>query len=725
MGTHYLDTFFNPSSIAVIGASTRPNSVGMRVFYNLAQGGFKGKIYPVNPKHKEIQGQPVYASVQAIPQPIDLAVITTPAATVPQLMADCGEKGIQAVIIISAGFSETGAQGKALENDVLKIAQTYGIRVIGPNCLGLMHPLQQVNATFDKSSALPGQLAFVSQSGAIIAAILDWAIDKKLGFSSVISLGNAADLGFGEILEFLALDAETKSILLYIEGVSQPRRFMNGLRAAARKKPIVVIKAGRYAQGSRAAHTHTGALIGDDEVFDAALRRAGVVRVLTIEQLFSAADIFSRNDRVKGDRLAIITNGGGAGVMAADQASALNIHLPKLEENTLTQLDRILPPAWSHQNPIDILGDATPERYHAALDLCSKDKNIDGLLTILIPVAMTDPLKVAKQVVRDMKECTKPILACWMGSKNVKSSRNYFIKQGLPCFNTPEEAVEAFSYLVNYHQNQELLQQIPSPLSPQIPPDIKAARLIIESALASQRKMLTTTEAKGVLKAFGIPVTETLEAHNLTEALNIAQSLQYPLAMKISSPDLTHKQEAGGVVLNIENAAAVRANFQQIIDNAKRFRPEAQIFGVTLETMYKNKNNRELLIGVIRDKVFGPVITFGAGGSLVELIHDRAIALPPLNAVLAKDLIGRTRITKRLGATSNMQAVKMEALIWVLLRVSEMVCELPELQEMDINPLIINEQEARAVDARMVIEITPPDTTPYAHMAIEPSTKSP
>lgn len=720
MGKHYLESLFNPTSIAVIGASDKPGSVGMKVFNNLLKAGFAGKLYPVNPKHTEIQGQRSYPSVKDINQSIDLAVITTPAKTVPQIIADCGEKGVRAVVIISAGFSETGAEGKELEQSFLALAHQHRIRIIGPNCLGIMRPPIKLNATFDNNMAISGNIALVSQSGAICAAILDWAINKKIGFSTMVSLGNAADVDFGEILDFLAIDTKTKSILLYMEGVHNARQFMSGLRAASRMKPVIAIKGGRFSQGSRAAHSHTGALVGDDDAFDAALRRAGAVRVLTIEQLFSAAEILSSNYRAKGDRLAIITNGGGAGVMAADRASELNIPLPPLSDKTLTQLNAVLPSEWSHQNPVDIIGDAPPERYHAAIDICAKDENIDGLLTILVPVAVSNPIKVAEEVIADAKKSTKPIIANWMGGKHVKSSWELFAENKIPYFETPEEAVEAFSYLADYQRNQQLLLQVPEPLSPQPKPDINGAKLVIESALSEHRNILTTIESKAILKAFSIPITQTIETHSSNEALVAAESVQFPVVMKISSPDITHKTDAGGVQLNIENAEAVRSTYNQLIENAKQYKPDAKILGVTVERMYQNPNNRELMIGVIRDKVFGPVITFGAGGTLVEIIHDRAIALPPLNQLIAKRLIERTRISKLLGAFRNMPPVNLDAIINILLRVSEMICELPYIQEMDINPLIANDKEAIAVDARIVVDVPLLSSVPYSHMVICP-----
>lgn len=719
MGSHYLKKLFEPTTIAVIGATDRPHSVGMKVFKNLLQGDFAGKLYAINPKHTRVQGQHCYASLKKINQPIDLAVITTPAKTVASIITECGENNVRAAIIISAGFSEIGIEGKKLEQTILEIAHRYQIRLIGPNCLGVMRPHIKMNATFDNNFALEGNLALVSQSGALCAGILDWAIQKNIGFSAIVSLGNNADVDFGDVLDYLALDQQTQSILLYIEGIRNSRRFMSGLRACARMKPVIAIKAGRLAQGSRAALSHTGALIGNDEVFDIALRRAGAVRVMTIEELFSSAEILSSNCKTKGNRLCIITNGGGAGVMAADRASELNINLPILTENVVTQLNEVLPPHWSHQNPIDIIGDATPERYHATLDICSKAENVDGLLTILVPVAMSQPQKVAEQVILDAKVSDKPLLACWMGEKQVKSSWKLFASHKISYFDTPEKAVEAFSYLADYHHNQKLLLQVSEPLLPQLKPDIAKARLIIETAIQQQRKVLTLSESKAILEAFDIPVSQTIEASTPEKALAAAESLGFPVVMKILSYDITHKQDVGGVALNINNAKSVLETFDRLVAQAKKILPNANILGVTIESMFKDLNNRELMVGVIRDKVFGPVISFGAGGTLVEIMNDKALALPPLNKFIAKNLIAKTRISKLLGAYRNLPEVNLETIINILLRVSEMVCELPYIQEMDINPIIINEQVAMAVDARIIIE-TPSTSIPYAHMAIHP-----
>lgn len=718
MQTHYLDKLFNPQSIAVFGASEQPSAVGTTVYNNLLTG-YSGPVYPINPKYKELQGKPCFSSIKEVEQPVDLAVILTPAVTIPQIMIECGEKNIKQAVILSAGFSEVKESGEQLEQKILEIARQYRIRFIGPNCLGIMRPSIGLNATFETSPVLPGNLAFVSQSGALCAAILDWAIGEHIGFSTMVSMGNSADIDFGEMLDYLALDDKTDCILLYIEGVRHARRFMSGLRAASRFKPVIVIKAGRNAKGTQAAISHTGAMIGADDVFDAALRRAGVVRVKSIEELFSAAEVFAGNCRTKGDRLVILTNGGGAGVMAADRAADLSISLPELTQSTISCFNTFLPKQSSYHNPIDILGDSTPERYYQAMDACLKDENCDGLLTVLVPVAMSQPLQVAEEVVKLSKVSDKPILTCWMGHEQVQSSWDLFSEHKIPSFNTPETAIEAFSYLANYYDNQQLLLQVPEPLAYKSQADITGAKLIIESAIAERRKILTTMESKAILKAFGIPITQTIIAQTATEALIAAESVGFPVVMKIHSPDITHKQDVGGVQLNITNAEAVRTFFNQLIENARKNQPEAKIVGVTIEQMYKTPNDRELMIGVIQDPVFGPTINFGAGGSLVEIMQDRAIALPPLNKYLVKNLIARTRVAKLLGEFRGKPAVNVKAIEDLLLRVSEMVCELPQIQEMDINPLIVNDKEIIAVDARIVVNFEK-ITTRYSHLAIHP-----
>jgi acetyltransferase len=720
MSQHHLKPLFAPKSVAVFGASDRADSVGQIVFQNMLQSGYQGALYPVNPKHKKIQGVKAFASLAQIEEPVELAVIATPANTVPDIIEQCGKHQVRAAVIITAGFGETGEAGKVLERQVLETAQHYGVRLIGPNCLGVMRPDIGLNATFNKGSANVGNLAFVSQSGALCTAILDWAQTNDVGFSSVVSLGSSLDVDFGEILDYLISDTKTQSILLYIEGIRDARSFMSGIRAAARIKPVILVKVGRHAVASRAAMSHTASLVGSDDAFDAAVRRAGVVRVQTITQLFSAAKALSCGFHPTGNRLAIVTNGGGPGVMATDCAADLGLEMAELSSETLEKLNQALPSTWSHGNPVDIIGDAQADRYQHAVQACLEDPGVDGVLTILTPQAMTRPLEAANAVIELSNRYSKPFLACWMGGAQVDSSRAAFNRARKPSFRTPEPAVEVFSYLSAYYQNQKLLMQMPGPLSHHLEPDVEGARMVIEGALQERRKILSEMESKALLSAFHIPVAQTLVAHSPNEALLIAQQLGFPVAMKVNSPDITHKTDAGGVMLNLANAQAVRAAYHEIIENLQHNRPEARIDGISIEPMIVKPNGRELMVGVTNDPIFGPLITFGAGGTTVEVMGDRSVTLPPLNAFLVKDLIQGTHVAKMLGAFRHMPPADMRALESVLLRVSEMVCELPMLMEMDINPLILDESGVLAADARVVVELRQPSADRYAHMAIYP-----
>ena len=720
MNKHYLSPLFSPRSVAVIGASNRIDSVGGVVFKNMLESGYQGKLYAVNPNHPEIQGQHAYAGIEQIEETVDLAVIITRAATVPNIIEMCGKHGVRFALVLSAGFSETGPQGTALERAIVENARRYGMRLIGPNCLGILCPETGLNATFSKGRAKAGGLALISQSGAFCTAIMDWARPNDVGFSSIISLGAAAGMDFGEILDYLASDPHTQSILLYIEGIQHARSFISALRAAARVKPIFIVKAGRHEAGTKAVFSHTGALVGADDVFDAALQRAGVVRVDTIVQLFSAAKALSTHICPRGNRLAIVTNGGGPGVMATDRAVELGVNIATLSENTLTQLNAVLPATWSHSNPLDIIGDATAERYRHAVTYCMQDEGVDGVLVILTPQAMTQPLEVAQAVIEIAGKFDKPLIACWMGEEQVAESRQLFNQAKISTFRTPEPAVEVFSFISTYYQNQKLLMQTPCPISQRSIPDKEGARLLIEGVLADHRKVLNEMESKAILAAFHIPIAKSMVARTPHEALLIAEELGLPVAMKINSPDISHKSDSGGIRLNLGNAQAVRSAYHDIIQSVQKKNPNARIDGIVVEPMVIKSNGRELMIGVITDPVFGPVITFGAGGVLVEVMGDRAVALPPLNNFLAKNMIRRTRISKLLSAFRNMPPINMEELESILLHVSEMVCELPWIKEMDINPLIVDESGACAVDARMVVDYLPPSVDRYAHMAIHP-----
>lgn len=720
MGPHYLEHLFSPQSIAVFGASDKPDAVGARVYQNLLHAGFVGPIYPVNPKYKTLGDATCYPDLEAIKATVDLVVIATPAATVPDILQQCGEFNVRAAVILSAGFTESHGQPNQLVQAILQQARQSNIRLLGPNCLGLVRPKVGLNATFSNNIAKRGNLALISQSGALCTAILDWAASRNIGFSAVISLGDAVDIDFGSMLDYLALDSETKGILLYIEGIRDARGFMSGLRSAARLKPIVALKVGRHQASARAALSHTGALVGSNDVFDAALQRAGVVRAHNIDQLFAAAQLLANQHRVSGHRLAIVTNGGGPGIMATDRALDLGIELAHLTTETLQQLNTCMPAHWSQANPVDVLGDATPRRYEQAVDICLRDPNVDGVLVILTPQAMTDPYAVAEALIKLARPRGKTLLTCWMGFDQVQSSRQLFAQHQIPTFHTPDSAVEAFGYLVEYLRNQQLLLQVPGPLRDSSEPDVEGARMIIEAALSEHRNLLSQPESNAILSAFGIPVMPVIDCRTPNEALIAAESLGFPVAMKINSPEITHKSDVDGVRLNISNAQAVRSTFRELIESVQAQRPEIKIDGVTLERMYRKPHGRELMAGVIRDQVFGPVITFGAGGTMLEFIRDRATALPPLNTLIIDNLINRTRIAKLLGQFRNLPPVDKGAIIQLLRHVSEMVCEMPEIRELDLNPFACNEDGAIVLDARIVVDNQSSGLDRYAHMAIHP-----
>jgi acetyltransferase len=720
LARHYFAPLFEPASVAVIGASARAGSVGAVLIENMLAAGYRGALYAVNPKHREVRGVPCFPAIGEVPRRVDLAVIATPAPTVPGIINACGEAGVRAAVVISAGFSESGPAGAKLERALLDNARRQRLRVLGPNCLGIMRPDVGLNATFARGHTRPGTLGLISQSGAVCTAMLDWAAAHDVGFSCVASLGGSTDVDFGEIVDYLLYDPKTEHILLYIEGVREARRFMSALRAAARVKPVILMKVGRHPAGSRAAVSHTGAMVGADDVFDAVVRRAGVVRVRTIGQLVAAAQALSSNVRPRGDRLAVITNGGGPGVMAADHATDLGIPLAQLSDATIEALRKSLPANWSHGNPVDLIGDADAARYAAALSACLSDPGVDGALVILAPQAMTAPLEVARVVAACAGETDKPLLTCWMGEQQVTASRLLFAERGIPTFRTPDPAIEMFAHLSAFYRNQKLLLQAPGPLSPHPEPDIAGARLVIEAVLAEHRTVLSEMEAKAVLAAFRVPIAKAVRVHSANEAMLIAEETGFPVVMKIDSPDITHKSDVGGVRLNIANAQAARDAYREMAEGVGRARPGARLAGVIVEPMVARPNGRELMVGVVRDPVFGPAITFGTGGTAVEVHADRAVALPPLNAVLTDELVRGTRASRLLENFRNMPPVNRAALQEVLLRVSEMVCELPEILEMDINPLLADDSGAIALDARMVVGRADRALPRYGHMAIHP-----
>lgn len=719
MGPHYLNRFFTPKSVAIVGASERENSVGYRLLLNMQEAGFKGGLYPVNNKREQLLGLKAYPDLNSVPEELDLVVVATPAPSVPGIVRQCGEKGVTSIIIITAGFGELGAEGKRLQQEVLDIARRYGIRIIGPNCLGVIRPSGQLNATFGDGTVKDGNLALLSQSGAVCTAILDWAKVQDIGFSTVVSMGGAADIDFGEVLDYLATDSKTTGILMYVEGIRDARRFLSGLKAAARLKPVILIKSGRHEAGCKAAMSHTGAMVGGDSVFDAAIARAGVVRAYTITELFSAARVLANNYVVRNDRLAIITNAGGPGVMSIDRAEDVGLHIAELSPDSLQALNEALPLHWSHANPIDILGDATSERYQKALEICLKDKNIDGVLVILTPQAMTNPTQVAECIIEGAKAAKKPVLASWTGGARVQEGRDLFANSKVAHFSTPEVAVDAFSFLANYAQNQILLKQIPSPADELAKPDVEGARLIIERVLSEGRAVLTAQESKAILAAFHIPVTQTIKVSSAKDAMIAAETLRFPVVLKVNMAEFSHKSDIGGVRLNINSVQEISRNYAEMEAAIKALHPEITEVGMTVEPMFKSPSGRELMIGVVRDPVFGPAISFGLGGTMVEILKDNAVALPPLNAYMVEQMIAKTKAAKYLDSFRQLPPANKKALIDVLLNVSTMVSELPEILELDINPLIVDEHGVMAVDARIKAQLSH-QLTRYSHMAIHP-----
>ena len=719
MKPHYLTALFSPRNVAVIGASDTPGSIGQAVFANLLAGNFQGKLYPVNLNHKVVGGVAAYQSVRQIEAPVDLAVVTTAVRSLPAIMRDCGKQGVKAVLLAKE-FGDSEQQEREILQASIDIAREFGLRVLGPNVLGLMRPVAGFNASNYPGKVRPGNLALVSQSSALCTAMLDWADSKGIGFSSVVSVGDAVDVDFGEILDYLVADSFTQGILLHVHHIHDARRFMSALRAAARTKPVVVIKSGRH-EDVATGMTHSSNMVAGADVFDAALSRAGVLRVDTIAQLFTAAKVLAANFRVQGDRLAIVTNGIGPGVLAADSVAGYGVRLAQLSAPTLELLNQSLPRNWSGGNPLDIIGDASPMRFRTAVKACLDDPGVDGVLVIYTPQAGTDQLTTAQLMIGLQRESSKPLFMSWLGEAKVAESRELFSKAKCAHFRAPEYAIEVFRNLANYHENQKLLLQTPGPLEgKRDEPDIPLARSVIDAVLAKGRTILSELESKQVLDAFHIPVNTTRLAHSVVEAVMHAESIGYPVVLKIDSPDIFYKSDVGGVELNISNEALLREAFAGIMARTRALRPDARIEGISVQPMRKRPFSRETMIGVTHDKVFGPVISFGTGGIAVEILRDRAVALPPLNDYLVHRMIGDTRVARLLGPFKNLPPIDLERLVSVLLRVSEMVCELPQIMEMDINPLVADDLGVIALDARIVVAPGRAEGKRYGHMSIMP-----
>ncbi len=702
MSIRNLEHLFRPQSVAVIGASENPRSIGAIVLRNLAEGGFAGPVLPVNPQHVELAGIKVYPTVASLPVTPELAVICTPPATVPGLIGELGTRGTKAAIVITAGLGALQErEGVTLKEAMLAASRPHLLRILGPNCVGLLVPGIGLNASFAHTGAVPGKIAFVSQSGALVTAVLDWAKSRGVGFSKFISLGDSADVDFGDVLDYLGSDAETHAILLYVESIKAARKFMSAARAAARNKPVLVIKAGRVPEGAKAATSHTGALAGSDDVYDAAIRRAGMLRVFSTEELFDAVETLARARPLTGDRLAIMTNGGGPGVMATDALILGQGRLSSLAPATLRSLDAMLPPTWSRANPVDIIGDAPTERYVQTLRILLADSQSDAVLFIHAPTAIVPSAEIATAAAAEAKQAGRNVFACWLGEDAVKQARAIFARAGIPSFDTPEDAVRAFLQVVQYRRNQDLLMEAPPSGSAEWQHDRDQARAVVTNALAERRVMLSEAEAKAVLAAYSIPVVDTRIVTTGDEAVKVAREIGFPVALKIFSPDITHKSDVGGVALNLENADAVAAAAQAMRRRVQEHLPKANIRGFTVQTMVRRPNAQELIVGVTMDAVFGPIILFGQGGTAVEITADRAVGLPPLNMVLARDLISRTRVSKLLAGYRDRLPAHLGAISRTLIQVSHLIADIPEIAELDINPLLADDQGVLALDARM------------------------
>ncbi len=715
-----LDAIFHPRSIAVVGATEKEGSVGRTILWNLLSSPFGGVVYPVNPSRPAILGVKAYPSISAIGEPVDLAVLVTPAKGVPDLVAECGEAGIKGVIIISAGFKEIGPEGVELERLVLDAAHRYGIRVVGPNCLGVMNPINGMNATFAAGIAQPGRVGFISQSGALLTAILDWAAHEHVGFSSIVSLGSMLDVGWGDIIDYLGNDPNTDSIVMYMETIGDARDFLSAAREVALSKPIIVIKPGRTVEAAKAAASHTGSLTGSDDVLDAAFRRAGVLRVDSISELFEVSDILAKQPRPRGPRLSIVTNAGGPGVIATDALIGGGGELSAISDKTMEALNAVLPPVWSHNNPIDIIGDAPPERYAKALEIAAADPETDGLLVILTPQAMTDPTATAEGLVKHAHIEGKPVLASWMGGEEVAEGIRILRKAGIPTFDYPDTACVLFNHLWRHHKNLLSLYETPQlPVAPERGEFREEVDRIIADVTAEGRTLLTEYESKKVLAAYGIPITDTELAHTPEEAVAAAEEIGYPVVAKLLSRTVTHKTDVGGVLLNLRNADDVREAFEKIRDSVgDKVGPEA-FEGITIQAMI-NWSGYELIVGSSPDPQFGPVLLFGMGGSLVEVISDHALALPPLNSTLARRLIDETIISVALAGVRGRQPVDRNVLTALLVRFSELVAEQPRIAEIDINPLLASPERIIALDARVVLHPAEIADADLPRLAIRP-----
>ena len=719
MATGNLKAMFHPQSVALIGASETEGSVGRAILENLLLSK-ECKLFPVNSKKETVLGLKCYPSIGRIGQPIDLAVVATPAVSVPAIVEECGQAGVEGLNIISAGFKEIGAEGKKLEEEIEQIRKKYNLRIVGPNCIGIIRPSIGLNTSFIKVNPAPGNIAFISQSGALGSAILDWAVNAHIGFSMFASLGSMIDVDFGDLIDFLGDDSHTRSIMLYMEGVGNARKFMSAARGFARSKPIIVVKPGRFSESAQAALSHTGALAGDDQVYDAAFKRVGVIRVKEFSDLFNTAEVLDADSLPKGRRLAIVTNAGGFGVMATDALIDLGGELAVLSEKSIKELDSFLPGYWSKRNPVDVLGDGDKERFTRAMQVCVNDPQVDGILVIYAPQAILKPEVLAEGVVEIAKKAWKPFITAWIGGQYVQKGREILIRNNIPTYDNPEDAVKTYLYMYHYHRNLALLYETPAELPISGSPPKNHLKAFIRKIVREGRTLLTEEEAKDFLHNYGIPVTVPTLAYNVEEAQRIARSLGYPVVLKVVSPDITHKSDVGGIKLGVLNDEHLRNSYEQIMGDVRQNAPQTDITGVSVQKMIE-KIDYELILGCKKDKDFGSVVLFGMGGVGTEIFKDVSIGFPPLNQTLARRLMEETEVYKMLQGFRGRKPADMKQLEHLIVSFSNLIVDFPEIAEMDINPVAIAQGQVTALDARIILEKeSPAESNHYPHLVMTP-----
>ena len=719
MNPEGLTRLFSPGSIAVIGASNTPGSVGLSLMKNLVGSGYNGTIYPVNPKRKNVMGIHCYKNISEVPERVDLAIIAIPARAVPGVVRECIDKGTKSFVVLSAGFGEIGKDGRKIEKELKGVIDRNKATLLGPNCLGFIRPDNNLNASFATRNAKPGKIALISQSGALCSGILDWALKWDVGFKYFVSVGAMMDINFSDLIDFFSSDPEVQSIVIYMESIKNARKFMSATREFARNRPIIVAKSGKYSASAKAAISHTGSMAGNTEVFDAAFARSGVIRVETIQDMFNCSEAIAKLPLPRGKRLAVLTNAGGPGVMAADAIIKYKCELAGLSRETMRELEKEMPMHWSRNNPVDILGDALADRYRKALEIVVKDNNIDGLIVLFSPQAVSQPLETAKAVVEAVRNSGKPVLVSWMGESFVEPARQYFAKNGIPSYKTPEEAIRVFHYLYSYSANRSLLYETPKEIPLKVRKDSALIKRIFDSYRKSKNAILSENDSKRVLAQYGIPVNKTVIARNEKDAVSAAKRIGFPVAMKVSSRKITHKSDVGGIELNLLTESAVRKAFKNL-KRRVRERTGQPIEGVSIQSMVK-PTGPELIIGASRDPIFGSVILFGAGGIAVELYRDKAIALPPLNQALAKRLIKSTKVSRLLEGFRGKKA-NIAELERILVHFSKLLVDYPEIKEVDLNPVIPSGEEFFAVDARIILDLdyNKKKSKKFAHLAIMP-----